>query len=183
MIGPRIGRLLSTRRGQPDDPAPDRAACILAQLFPARVSPSDVTPTAGGAPQPPAVLRFEDQPWRLRVSSGRALPQPEAERFIPVVPAVPSERLTPAGHGVQAGRTGPGSSGPRRRPARTASHPAPMGTRGKKRQWGYSQVSRAWSASSGRWASTRMTTVPRAGQAAIDNDGTVLCLKAGDVDV
>ena len=32
-------------------------------------------------------------------------------------------------------------------------------------------------------ASTRMTTVPRAGQAAIDNDGTVLCLKAGDVDV
>ena len=32
-------------------------------------------------------------------------------------------------------------------------------------------------------ASTRMTTVPRASQAAIDNDGTVLCLKAGDVDV
>ena len=28
-----------------------------------------------------------------------------------------------------------------------------------------------------------MTTVPRTGQAAIDNDGTVLCLKAGDVDV
>ena len=28
-----------------------------------------------------------------------------------------------------------------------------------------------------------MTTVPRAGQAANDNDGTVLCLKAGDVDV
>ena len=28
-----------------------------------------------------------------------------------------------------------------------------------------------------------MTTVPRTGQAAIDNDGKVLCLKVGDVDV
>src|SRR5271157_2537514 len=54
-MGPRIGRLLSARTGQPDDPAPDLAARILAQLLPARASPSDVTPTAGGNPQPPAV--------------------------------------------------------------------------------------------------------------------------------
>ena len=33
-------------------------------------------------PRLPAVLRFENLPWRLRVSSGRALPQPEAEHLI-----------------------------------------------------------------------------------------------------